>query len=290
MNPIASAQHHLLELLTRHIELFLGMGHTIFMGAATILIAWFGIEAMLRSSSGGGSLPLGAFASVIMTIAIGYAMITYYDRPLPAIGYSFPELITEQAYQAAARLDASSVEAVFEQLDRVKEQLEEPAFYAPLAFALYLLVLLAITMARIVLIFVIVFGDAATAVCVLLGPLFIPFFIVPRMEWLYWGWLKALFQYAWYKVVAHAFVFIFGQTLVDFFAPFQDAITFNDLLFTGVQMIALLVAFSLGLLIVPLLTSSMISGGAGASLLLTISGLSAQVLLYSGFRSTLPRR
>ncbi len=266
MNPIASAQHHILELLTRHIDLFLGMGHTLFMGAATILIAWFGIQAMLRSTTGSSALPLGPFASLIMTIAIGYAMITYYDHPLPAIGYTFPELITEQAYQIAANLEASSVEAVFEQLDRVKEQLEEPAFYAPLAFALYLLILLAITTARIVLIFVIVFGDAATAVCVLLGPICIPFFIVPQLDWIYWGWLKALFQYAWYKVIAHAFIYVFGQMLVDFFTPFQDAITFNDLLFTGVHMIALLLAFSLGLLLVPLLTSSILSGRAGESL------------------------
>jgi hypothetical protein len=269
MNPIASAQQHILELLTRHIDLFLGMGHTIFMGAATLLIAWFGIQAMLRNTASTGAIPLGAFASLVMTIALGYAMITYYDRPLPGIGYSFPELITEQAYRIAASLEAASVEAVFERLDHVKEQLDEPVFYAPLSLVLYILVLLAITMARIVLIFVIVFGDAATAVCVLLGPLFIPFFIVPQLDWLYWGWLKALFQYAWYKVVAHAFVFIFGQMLLDFFAPFGQAITFNDLLFTGVHMIALLLAFSLGLLLVPLLTSSIISGRAGESLLPT---------------------
>ncbi len=263
MNPIASAQQHILELLTRHIDLFLGMGHTLFMGAATILVAWFGIQAMLRSTAGTDSLPLGGFASLIMSIALGYAMITYYDRPLPGIGYTFPELITEQAYQVAASLEAASVEAVLERLDQVKEQLDEPAFYAPLSLALYLLILLALTMARIVLIFVIVYGDAATAVCVLLGPLFIPFFIIPQMGWLYWSWLKALFQYAWYKVVAHAFVFIFGQMLLDFLAPFQDAITFNDLLFAGVHMVALLIAFSFGLLLVPALTSSILSGHAG---------------------------
>jgi hypothetical protein len=266
MNPIAAAQHHILELLTRHMDLFLGMGHTMFIGAATILIAWFGIQAMLRAATGDGGLPLGPFASLVMTLAIGHAMITYYDRPLPAIGYTFPELITEQAYRVAASLEASSVEAVLDRLDRVKESLDEPEFYAPLSVALYLLVLLAITMARIALIFVIVFGDAATAVCVLLGPLFIPFFVLPQLDWLYWGWLKALFQYAWYKVVAHAFVFIFGQMLLDFFAPFGQAISFNELLFTGVHMIALLLVFSAGLLLVPVLTSSILSGGAGGSL------------------------
>jgi hypothetical protein len=48
MNPITAAQHHVDMLLARHIDLFLGLGHHVFVGAATILIAWFGIQTMLR--------------------------------------------------------------------------------------------------------------------------------------------------------------------------------------------------------------------------------------------------
>ena len=40
-------------------------------------------------------------------------------------------------------------------------------------------------MARIALIFVVVFADAATAVCVRLISLFIPFFVLPQLAWLY---------------------------------------------------------------------------------------------------------
>src|SRR5258706_7341553 len=50
----------------------------------------------------------------------------------------------------------------------------------------------------------------------MLGPVFIPFFIVPHMEWLFWGWLKALVQYAFYPVVANAFLFVFGNLLIHF--------------------------------------------------------------------------
>jgi hypothetical protein len=34
------------------------------------------------------------------------------------------------------------------------------------------------------------FAMIASAICVLVGPLFVPFFIVPTLEWLSWGWLK----------------------------------------------------------------------------------------------------
>jgi hypothetical protein len=53
--------------------------------------------------------------------------------------------------------------------------------------------------------------NALLAVIVLVGPIFISFFIVPKLEWLFWGWFRAFIQYAFYQVVAHAFVFVFGQ-------------------------------------------------------------------------------
>ena len=57
----------------------------------------------------------------------------------------------------------------------------------------------------------IAFGLIASAVCALLGPIFVPFFIVPKLDWLFWGWLKAFIQYSFIPVVAIAFLMIFEQ-------------------------------------------------------------------------------
>jgi len=61
----------------------------------------------------------------------------------------------------------------------------------------------------------------------LLGPIFIPFFIVPHLDWLFWGWLKSLIQYAFYPVVANAYLFVFGNLLIHFLdahpAPYDGA-------------------------------------------------------------------
>ena len=51
---------------------------------------------------------------------------------------------------------------------------------------------------------------------VLVGPVFIPFFIVPQMEWLFCGWLKALMQYSFYPVIANVYVFVMGSLLNHF--------------------------------------------------------------------------
>jgi hypothetical protein len=100
---------------------------------------------------------------------------------------------------------------------------------------------------------------------VLVGPVFIPFFLVPQLDWLFWGWVKSLIQYALYQVVAQAFVFIFGSFLINFMDAFPPPYTVDRLLVGGFQLVFLLFAFVYGLLKVPSLTSSLFSGTAGES-------------------------
>jgi hypothetical protein len=110
---------------------------------------------------------------------------------------------------------------------------------------------------------VIAFGYVAAAIAVLLGPIFIPFFIVPQLEWLFWGWLKALVQYAFYPVVANAYLFVFGNLLIHFIdahpAPYDGAM----LLVLFFPLVMLLVAFTYGIIKIPSLVNSLFSGRSG---------------------------
>ncbi len=71
------------------------------------------------------------------------------------------------------------------------------------------------------------------------------------MEWLFWGWLKSLIQYAFYPVVANAYLFVFGNLLIhliDSHPPPYDGGTFLMLFF---PLVMLLVAFTYGILKIP---------------------------------------
>ena len=87
---------------------------------------------------------------------------------------------------------------------------------------------------------VVAFGVVATAVCILLGPVFIPFFLVPQLDWMFWGWLKSLLQYAFYQAIAQAFVFVFGSFLINFLDAFPPPYTVDRLLVGGFHLIFLL--------------------------------------------------
>src|SRR5258708_39212099 len=80
----------LTQLMTQHADLFETMGVHMFRGFAVILIAWFGAQSAL-SAAGGGHASLvhfDRFAALLMTIAFGFGMITYYSILRPSTSTS----------------------------------------------------------------------------------------------------------------------------------------------------------------------------------------------------------
>jgi hypothetical protein len=127
--------------------------------------------------------------------------------------------------------------------------------------------LVVIGLAQFALLFVISFSMIASAVCGLVGPLFVPFFIVPTLEWLFWGWLKAFIQYSFMLVIANAFIYVFEQFLSRYLQTLPPGLGFDDQLLYGIHAVMILMTFTVGVLLVPSLTSSIFSGRSGESVL-----------------------
>jgi hypothetical protein len=267
IDPFASLTGAVLDLLTRDGDLFLRLGTNLFRGLAVLLLAWFGIRTALTSADGGAQsvVPLAEFASVVLTIAFGFTMITYYRAPMPGLGLSFTQLLTDQPIFLARQLEVTQVQLLSDRLNQLYLSMEQPLLFNVSAIVGYFLVALAVTAARVVLLAVIAFGLVATGVAVLVGPVFIPFFLIPSLDWLFWGWFKAVIQYAFYQVIAQAFVFVFGSFLINFLDAFPPPYTVDRLLVGGFHLTFLLCAFVYGLLLVPSLTSALFSGRAGQS-------------------------
>ena len=126
IDPFASITGATLDLLTRDGDLFLALGTNLFRGIAIILIASFGIRAALGSAEGGAGLPLTPFVSLMLTIAFGFTMITYYRAPIPGIGISFTQLLTDQPIFLARQLEVVQVQRLSDRLNELYLSLEQP--------------------------------------------------------------------------------------------------------------------------------------------------------------------
>lgn len=262
---ISNLQRAIAALLTTHEPEFIRIGYVLFVAFASILIVWHGIRMMLSTD------PLGehtfGFAKLLLFISLGYAMIAYYEAPLPGIGVSFSNLITDQAHFLAHILDAKSVEQTYEHLDELWRRFILPDAWAILPNFYYALLLAVMVVAKALTVGVVSFALIASAICGLLGPIFVPFFLVPRLDWLYWGWLKSFIQYSFVEVVMYAYFMVFEQFLYSYLTEVPYGILEGSYVNYAATAIVVMLAFIFGILLIPSLTSSLFSGRGGESIL-----------------------
>jgi hypothetical protein len=253
-------------LLTQNLGFFDAMGQNLFRSFATILVAWYGIKSALSAASGKYTFQFDNFASLLLTISFGFAMINYYSTPIPAIGTSFHNLVTDEAQFLSTKIDQAQLQTVITQVADFESRMDSPSWGDLFGTAIYVIVTILLSAAQAVALVVIAYGFIATAVCVLVGPIFVPFFIVPKMEWLFWGWFRCFLQYAFYQVIAAAVVFIIGNLMLGALRlPPAGTLSTVELLAWFPVLFITFVASIYALLKIPTLTSHIFSGTAGGS-------------------------
>jgi TrbL/VirB6 plasmid conjugal transfer protein len=254
------------NLLTENLGFFDAMGQNLFRMFATILVVWYGAKSALAAAGGKHPFQFDNFASLLLTISFGFAMVNYYSTPIPAVGTSFHALVTDEAQFLSSRIDQAQLQNVIAQIGDFETRMDSPTFGDILGTAIYVIVIILLAAAQAVSIVVIAYGFIATAVCVLVGPIFVPFFIVPKLEWLFWGWFRCFIQYAFYQVIAAAVVFIISNLILGTLRlPPAGALSTVQLIAWFPVLLITFLASIYVLLKVPALTNHIFSGTAGGS-------------------------
>ena len=268
LNLLPTVQQAITNLLTVYEPEFLRFGYGLFLSFATILIAWQGIKMMFSHDGLGDQM--FEFAKLLMLISFGYAMITFYEAPIPGFGVSFSNLITDQAGYFQSVLEARAFDNIYRHFDDLADHFMQPDAWSILANLIYWTVLLLVALAKALSLAVIAFGLIASAVCGLLGPIFVPFFVVPKLEWLFWGWLKSFIQYSFIPVVAIAFLMIFEQFVFRYVTTLPPTITSAEYGVYALQAVAVIATFCVGMVMVPSLTNSIFSGHGGQTMISSV--------------------
>ena len=184
----------------------------------------------------------------------------------PASASSFHNLVTNESQFLANKINQTELQTVIEHVNDFEARMDAPGVTDLLGTLFYAVVIILLAAAQAVAIVVIAYGFIATAVCVLVGPVFIPFFIVPKLEWLFWGWLRCFVQYAFYQVIAAAVVFIIGNLILGILGLQPvGAISTVQLIEEFPVLFITFLASIYALLKVPALTNHIFSGTAGGS-------------------------
>jgi len=265
-------------LVQQNLGIFDGMGQNLFRAFATILVVWYGIKASLAAGEHRGGFHFTNFVALILMISFGFAMVNYYDAPIPGFGRDFHHLITDEAATLSSQIGQANAQRIADDTTYVLSNLEAPGITQPVATFLYALLWLGAVVTEALALIVVAFGVVATAVCILLGPVFIPFFIVPQLDWLFWGWLKAFIQYAFYQVVAAAVLYVVSQfTYGIIHAQITGLMSPTDLIRISPVLVVMYLAAIYAIVKVPMLTSHIFSGTAGGSAMVIFEKVAAAI-------------
>lgn len=257
---------HIADLMTADAGFFLAIGLQEFSALAVIVVVWFGIQWALA-----GGMAMNRFAEMLLKLSFGFALIHFYSTPLGVFGgRDFHHLITDEGQYLANQLNNGTTANLFTALDSLMAGTPQPGlssvFNVAELFEWAVVFLLVVVMEAAVYV-VIGWGFIASAVCVLLGPIMIPFIIVGPLDWMFWGWLKAFVQYSFYPVVANAVIFVFGRLMTNY-------INSNAPPWNGPQqwallapMLIMMLAFTYGVLKIPTLVNDIFAGRSGSSAL-----------------------
>lgn len=258
LSPMAIIQQAIMTLSTTREPLFIAHALYWLDAGAIVLIV---VEALKGAGSSGSFQDRWfGFFQTLMYIVIARTMLVFYDTPLPGVGISFSNIITDESAYLVNLLDANAIERTFAHLDVIWSRMIAPSYMAWLAMLIYMALLLVMFMAKAVILVRIMGGFIAAAVCGLIGPLFIPFIVSKRMSWLFWGWFRAFIQYAMMPVIAIAVLMVFEQFIFNFsttLPPYIEVSNYPTYLYAAIVWILVM---TLGVWSIPSLAASIFSG------------------------------
>src|ERR1700733_7897313 len=249
------------------------MGIHIVLALATIVMVWFGVQEALASAHGQAGFSMGRFLNLFMLLTFAYAMVNYYDSSIPGLGFSLKGFIDGGTINLVNLIGSDGSNAMLNEINAASSKtgpgllntMMSP-YYAIVYFAeQFLLALLAAIVSAIV-----AYGAIAATIIGLLGPIFIPFLVFDKLDWLFWGWLKAYLGFSFYKVVAAATMNVLSHVLTNYYVQLGQSVSDPSLIVQTLPLLVLLVLVNVYILFkIPAMTQSLFSGhtsGGGSGL------------------------
>lgn len=186
--------------------LFVGEGLLLFRALAALSIAWFGIQTALS----GQGVQWGRLLPLVLAMSFSLAMLRFYIVDAPGLGMPVSTLPIRAADFYSQRVDGFISWNFARSFHEGWTELTSWSFFDFFMGAGSLIwtfvILLFNTACTALLIASIAAGRVAAGACAVLGPLFIPWLFVPRMDFLFWGWLRSYLQFSFYTAVGWTFL------------------------------------------------------------------------------------
>ena len=290
MNPVENWQTFAQDLAAAVAPQMLAAGMDLWRGLSLIVIVWTGTQMALS----GGGVNMASVVKMIITLSIPLGMLQFYTTPLPGLSLTVPDVITGMGSWLHGVIIAGAGEQMLTELqnmfrgmyDNLMLTPQMPGIMNPIrmwgavmaaifsgitGLIFWVLMLLVMLVVYTVGLAQIVWAQLAITIALLLGPVFIPFLVLPPLSFLFWGWFKTMLTYSLYSAIAAAVFRVSSQVGVEVLrglaapGPYQTAEGFSTLMQNFFMVLLFGVAALLGSLQVGSFASMLLSGAGTTS-------------------------
>ena len=242
------------------------LGLRMVIALATIMLVWFGVQEALASAQGGPGFSLAKFVSLFVLMTFAYCFVRFYDGAIPGIGYSLKGFISGGTSSLVDYIGSDSTQEVQNTIHTAVGKIGSlsPSFTEPYTLLCSYTVQIVLTILSGLIAVIIAYGAIGATVVGILGPVFIPWMVFDKTDFLFWGWLKAFLGFEFYKVVAAATLSIVSHLLISYLTSGAMNIASPQSLITLMPALLMLCFIACFVLFkIPTMTASLFSGHVG---------------------------
>ena len=232
------------ELMQTASSSLLDAGNALWMGLSLIIISWTG----LRIAFSGEGWNAWEIIQMIIFLSIPRGMLEFYDSPMPGVGLSFPQIIVEQGSWLNGIIVADTGSTAWHWLRDYLTDVWNTVFdnatkYYGLGLVtsvmsggrqlMFLFAISATALLTLITVLVgysfVIFSQLAISLITLLGPLFIPWLVLPYMSFLFWSWFRMLITYSLYAAIAAGVFRITIQLIMAVGTAYQERVNVDSI-------------------------------------------------------------
>ena len=243
------------------------MGIHIVIALATIMLVWFGVQEALASSQGGPGFSMGKFLNLFMLLTFAYVMVNYYDSSIPGLGFSIKGFIDGGTINLVNLIGSDGSTTMLNEIHAASSKTGPSlltSIMSPYYSIVYFVVQFLLALLAAIVSAILAYGAIAATIIGLLGPIFIPFLVFDKLDWLFWGWLKAYLGFSFYKVIAAATMNVLAHVLTNYYIQLGQSISDPSTIVQTLPLLILLVLVNVYILFkIPAMSHSLFGGGGG---------------------------
>jgi hypothetical protein len=245
--------------------LFKPVGDDLLISLTIIMIICYGAKMIWATSPSEYHSAVMAFKAFIVRWLVAWICMAGYDTPVFGTGLSIHQAIPAAATFLASQINTAILDTLLADIATLIKGMPSPSVLAPVEVLTFGFVFLQAMVLEGILILVSAFGFVALGVFTLLGPLLIPWLIVPPASFLFNSWLHGTIKYAMYAVIAAAQAFVFATAADQFItSSIAGDYSLHHLLGSMVGLGIITIGSVLGLLSTGSLANDLVSGSAHA--------------------------